>query len=187
MYGWGNYGMGGLDYYGLLAQANLENCSPMDSACVSNNVAKQAAVEDLWVTQYLGHPGGAPDDLKLTFTPQTAAQVHEFYAPDNPFFGGNVTDTRGILAVGRGDSTPVVYQPAPVAPPVAPVAAKTPAVVTTPAAAAGKTIINSGGPNLTMPGAVTKAFEEGGIFSSLPWWAWLAGGGVALYAMKGRH
>ncbi len=185
MYGWGNYGLAG-DYYSLLAQANLQDCDPRDSECVSNNVAKQAAVEDLWVSKYMTQAGGAPSDLVLSFTPQTDAQVHEFYAGDNPYSGGNVVDTRNILAVGRGDSTPVVYNPMPVTPSASPVPPVAPKIIDV-KPVAGKTVISSSGPSestsmlpWTAPGGVS-------IFSSIPWWAWLAGGGVALYAMKGRH
>jgi len=91
-------GLGSLDYYDLLAQANLQNCSPSDSVCVSNNVAKQAAVEDLWVNNYMTH-GGAPEGTVLTFTPQSDQQTTEFYNPGNLFNGGNVVDTKGIMRV----------------------------------------------------------------------------------------
>ncbi len=97
-----------MDYYGLLAQANLQDCSPMDSACVSNNVAKQAAVETLWIENYMTKPGGAPDDLVLEFTPQTAAQVREFYNPQDLFNSGNVVDTSGILHMVSGGGTTAV-------------------------------------------------------------------------------
>ncbi len=104
-------GLGVLDYNDLLRKANLQNCDPMDSTCVSNNVAKQAAVEDLWATKY--QATGAPDDLILNFTPQTAAQVREFYNPENMVSGGNVVDTRGIMTAS------VSSQPKGVRPPVA--------------------------------------------------------------------
>lgn len=94
-------GLGVLNYYDLLAQANLQDCSPMDSACVTNNVAKQAAVEDLW-SQY--RVTGAPDDTVLTFKPLTAAQVAENYNPADVAHGGNVIDTRGIMTVTGGSS-----------------------------------------------------------------------------------
>jgi hypothetical protein len=83
-----------MDYYGLLAQANLQNCDPMDSACVSNNVAKEAAVEDLWAKY---QSTGVPDNTVLTFAPQTAQEVREFYNPTDLANSGNVVDTRGIM------------------------------------------------------------------------------------------
>ncbi len=180
MYSLGRWrGMGTLDYYGLLAQANLENCDPRDSACVSNNVAKQAAVEDLWVSKYM--VTGAPDDLKLNFTDQTAGQVAEFYNPSNPFSGGNVVDTRNILAVGRGDSTPVVYNPMPNVPP--PQSGNH-----TTAPVQGKTVISSSGPDSSVPGAIANSFQSGGsLLSSIPWWGWLGGVGAAAFALGGKR
>lgn len=167
-------GFGTLDYYGLLAQANLENCNSRDSACVSNNVAKQAAVEDLWASKY--QTTGAPDDLKLSFTPQTEREVSEFYSSD-PLSGGNVVDTRGILSVASGGKS-AAYVPPVVAPPVAP----SPAGKT----AGAKTVINSSGP---VPDSVWSPFVSsapgGSVLSSIPWWGWLAGGGGLLLAFKG--
>lgn len=178
MYGWGRYaGFGTLDYYGLLAQANLENCSPMDSACVSNNVAKQAAVEDLWVTKYM--KTGAPDDLQLTFTPQTAGQVNEFYSGSDPYNSGNVVDTRGILSYDTASSDPVRYVP-PSEPSFKAALPVAPAKTVNPA---GKSIINSSGPSA----AFTEVFQPGGAASSIPWWGWLAGAGVAVFALKGAR
>jgi len=94
-------GLGVLDYNDLLAQANLQDCDPRDSACVSNNTAKQAAVEDFWAAH---QSTGVPDDTKLTFAPQTQQQVSEFYS-GNPLVGGNVVDTRGIMKVSGGASS----------------------------------------------------------------------------------
>jgi len=88
-------GLGVLNYYDLLAQANLQSCDPHDIACVSDNVAKQAAVEDFWAAH---QSTGVPNDTKLTFAPQTQAQVAEFYNPD-VIQGGNVVDTRGLMFV----------------------------------------------------------------------------------------
>lgn len=42
-------------------------------------------------------------------------------------------------------------------------------------------VINSSGPP-----AVILAPTDDGFFSSLPWWAWLAGAGVGWYALKGK-
>ena len=187
MYRWSRRGFNGLagDYYSLLAQADLQNCDPRDSECVSNNVAKQAAVEDLWVNKYMTLPGGVPDNVDLNFTPQTAAQVKEFYDPANLFWGGNTVDTRGIMTVSTGEAPAVVYNPPP--PPVAPapVVPVVPKAGTTPA---GKTIINSSGAQNDT--AVTLPFQlptiGGFSFDSIPWWGWLAGAGAALYVMKGH-
>ncbi len=177
MYGWGR-GFGTLDYYGLLAQANLEDCSPMDSACVSNNVAKQAAVEDLWVNQYM--KTGAPDDVKLSFTPQSEAEVSEFYNPSDPFNGGNVVDTRGILSVASGGKTAAYVPPVAGIPPLA----------TIPKPQSGNhTVINSSGPAVADSGSVWAPFTDsapgGSMFSSVPWWGWLGAAGLGLFALKG--
>lgn len=166
MYGWGTYrGLGLLDYYGLLAQANLQDCDSMDSACVSNNVAKQAAVQDLWASKY--QTTGAPDDLKLTFTPQTQAEVQEFYNPSDLFWSGNVVDTRGIMSTSAGSKPAAPYVP-PVTAPV--VASHTPAVLK---------------PGL-LPGGWTDTFQLPAP-SSIPWWGWLLGAGVGVFALKGAR
>ncbi len=178
MYGWGNYGgLGVLDYYGLLAQANLQDCDPMDSACVSNNVAKQAAVQDLWVSKYM--TTGAPDDVKLTFAPQTQAEVREFYNPSDLFWSGNVVDTRGIMTSATGGkTTPYVPPPSPPPPPPPPNQRGT--------NPAGKAIINSSGAQNDP--TQKQVFDLGGSFiSSVPWWGWLAGAGVAVFALKGAR
>ncbi len=174
MYGWGR-GFGTLDYYGLLAQANLADCSPNDSACVSNNVAKQAAVEDLWVNQYM--KTGAPDDVKLNFTDQTAAQVQEFYNPSSPFTGGNVVDTRGILSVASGGNTAAYVPPAAGLPPLA----------TIPKPQSGNhTVINAPAVDSGSAWAPFTATAPGGsIFSGVPWWGWLGAAGLGLFALKG--
>jgi len=174
-------GLGVLNYYDLLAQAGLENCSPMDSACVSNNVAKQAAVEDFWAA----HQGaGVPDDTRLTFTPQTAAQVAEFYNPKDIFNSGNVVDTRGIMQV----DVPEWKQADPVAPVFIP--SSTPirtlnlqkSSPVTGAAPSAQTPAQ-GAPDLStslqVPGG--SSFSMG----DLPWYVW-AGGAAALLFAFGR-
>jgi hypothetical protein len=174
-----------LNYYDLLAQADLQKCDPMDSACVSNNVAKQAAVEDLWVNRYM--VSGAPADTQLSFTPQTPQQVTEFHDP--LFIQGNVVDTRGIMSVsggagGQGAAAPYV---APVVKPVV----KAPAVVAGGSTAAG-TVARGAAPAGAMP-VVTPAVigwegstSTGFSFSGLPWWVWAGGAAFGLYAMGGR-
>src|SRR5437764_1464501 len=68
---------------------------------------------------------GAPADLKLSFNPQTQAEVKEFYDASNPFSGGNVVDTRGVLSVvGRG-STGTPAPPPSVGSPATPAALRT--------------------------------------------------------------
>jgi hypothetical protein len=141
----GSYSLRGLgiDYAGLLAQANLQNCNPFDSACVSNNAAKQAAVEDLWVSTYMQQPGGAPAGTQLTFTPQTATQVLEEYNP-NPLQATNVIDTQGIMHVS-GPAPVVPPKPSPVytsQPAGAPVVIQQPVVTSPTSSPAG------GGPSM---------------------------------------
>lgn len=168
-------GMGVLDYYDLMAQAHLENCSPMDSTCVSNNVAKQAAVEDYWAAH---QSTGVPDSTVLTFTPQTEAQVRENYNPANIFSGGNVIDTRGIMQVSgdMGVAPGGSYLGGGVAPVSVAVAAPAAAA---PKTAAGQTIINSAG--VVQPPGIGPAVSIGGFdLSSVPWWGWAVAGGAAL-------
>ena len=82
-----------MSYYDLLAQANLQNCDPRDSACVANNVSRQAAVEQFWVS----HNEKVPVGTQLSFAPLSTAQVNDFYSATNPYSGGNVVDTSGVI------------------------------------------------------------------------------------------
>ncbi len=177
MYGWsGIAGLAGQDYYGLLAQANLQTCDSRDTACISNNVAKEAVVEDTWV-KYEANPGGAPDDLKLSFAPQTDAQVREFSDPNNIAWGGNVVDTRGIM------SSSLAPPPAPVYSPPAPAPVRTPVgrQVTRTSTPGVQTMI--GGPAASAPGATSWALPDS--VSSFPWYVWAGGAAVAFFALKG--
>jgi hypothetical protein len=45
----------GFNYFDLLAQADIQSCSPLDEACVANNEAKATAAQNLWTTQYMTH------------------------------------------------------------------------------------------------------------------------------------
>lgn len=173
-------GVAALSYYDLLAQADLQNCDPRDSACVSNNVAKQAAVEDLWVNRFI--TTGAPAGTVLTFNPQTQAQVNEFYNPTN-VSGGNVVDTRGIMQV----SVPAPIPPAVVIPPApVPVAAKVPTVVTTPTTSTSGVQMPPGTSSAAGAAASSSLVIAGFDLASIPWWGWLAGAGAAVFAFKGR-
>ncbi len=46
----------GFNYYDLLAQADIQQCSPLDAGCVADNEAKATAAQNLWTTQYMTHP-----------------------------------------------------------------------------------------------------------------------------------
>jgi hypothetical protein len=166
-------GMGAtLNYYDLLAQANLQQCDPKDVACVSNNVAKQAAVEDLWVNRYM--VSGAPADTQLTFTPQTTQQVAEFANPAGPLApGSNVVDTRGILSVSGGAGGQGAAPPPPPPP-----AAKTAAASGASLPVVTKDVLNPGG---------ASAQGSGFSLSAIPWWGWAGAAAVGLYVMRGDH
>jgi hypothetical protein len=167
-------GMGTLNYYDLLAQANLQNCDPRDSACVADNVAKEAAVEDLWVSRYM--VTGAPDDTQLSFAPLTTQQVTAFASPGSANVG-NVVPT-GIMQVNQ-PATYVSSDPVP-QPPVTP--PKTPA----PGTPGGAKVINSSG--VSQPASEAIASAQSFLVSTVggfPAWAWLLGGGFALYAFGG--
>ena len=182
-------GLGVLQYADLLAQANLQNCDPNDWACVSNNTAKQAAVEDFWV-QHMAT--GVPDDTQLSFAPQTTQEVQEFHAP-TAGQGGNVVDTRGVLYVSAPDlPPPQVQPPAAVPPPPAPVA-KTPV----PAASSSSAAQPSGAQSPAQPGAqgapplsssLQLPNDVGGFsLSSVPWWGWAGAAAVAIFALGGHR
>lgn len=93
-----------MNYNDLIAQADLQNCDSRDSACVANNVAKQAAVEDYWV-QHMAT--GVPAGTVLSFADLTPAQVTDFYNPSNIANGGNVVDSQHILTVTNNPSATV--------------------------------------------------------------------------------
>lgn len=182
----------GMDYNQLLAQAGLQDCDPRDSACVSNNVAKQAAVEDLWVNKYMTQPGGAPDGTVLNFTPQTQAQVTEFYDPTH--LAGNVVDTRGILSV-QSPAPPVartntVYNtptPTPVQA-VANLGTPAPAVVVSSSGAQNAPGASSPAKELAQViEGLTVAAIPGFDLSSIPWWGWAAGAGALFFAFGGSR
>jgi hypothetical protein len=180
-------GLGTMNYYDLLAEANLRNCDPMDSACVSNNVAKQAAVEDLWV-QY--QSTGVPDGTKLTFTPQTAQEVQEFYNPQNLAYGGNVVDTRGVMQI----SSPLPPPPSYTAPSViqSNPAQPKPTTTTSSPVSSMPAVISSSGTLQPLPGTPANPFvpiAAGGSsfdFSSIPWYVY-AGGAALVFMGMGGH
>lgn len=187
----GFVGMGVLDYNDLLAQANLQNCDPMDSSCVSNNVAKQAAVEDFWAAH---QSTGVPDNTVLTFHPQTPAEVQEFYNPTNLVTGGNVVDTRGVMQVaGTPPATAPSYTPPPVPPktPASPPAAGAGPTGAGPGAGAGSGAGSSGGaqgaPALTNKLSFTLPTVDGFDLSTIPLWAWAGAAALALFALGGRR
>ncbi len=187
-YGWSKRRIGyaglGFTYNDLLAEAGREDCDPKDSQCVARNQERQIAVEDLWINQYMTHPETAnlptpPINLNL----DTSQAAYNAFMANQPLTGESIS-------VGSGPAYSVAQMerqssPAPVPTPV-PVSAPVPisAPATTPA---GKTVISSSGPTLSMPGAVTQAFQSGGALSSIPWWGWLAGAGVAVFALRGSR
>lgn len=171
----------GMDYYGLLAQANLESCNPADNACGARNAQKQAAVEDLWVNNYMRNPNGAPDDLKLSLGPVGSPEAVAAF------------DNNRILQPAVYVSSPSTPEPAssPAPVPPAPPARSGPEIARTggipsriPASvaavasnAAPQTIINSSGSSQPSP---QLAVEKSSFFDSIPWWGWVAGGIGAL-------
>jgi hypothetical protein len=177
-------GLGVLDYNDLIAQANLQDCSPTDSACVSNNAAKQAAVEDFWAA----NQGGVPDNTKLTFTAQTPGEVAQFYS-GNPLVGGNVVNDAGVLSVNgtpvletTGTPYPVVTtppKPVTIAPPPKSVSA---GILPASAAAPGAPV--QGAPVLSSTLTVPD-FSAGFDFSAVPWYVWAGGAALAFFALKG--
>jgi hypothetical protein len=171
-----------MSYYDLLKQANLQSCDPRDSTCVSNNVARQAAVEDFWVKNKMTVPVGT----QLTFAPQTASQVSEFYNATNPLGPSNVVDTRGVLV---GAVSPA-GAPAPVASPHAQSGSSSGGGVP----GAGGTAPGGGGAPAggSAPGSPTltstlQTSPGGFSLSSIPWWGWAAAAGVAFFAVKGAR
>lgn len=93
-----------MNYYDLLAQAGLQSCDPLDSACVANDAAKQAAVETYWAAH---EATGVPEGTTITVSPLTAGQVTQFYDPSNPYSGGNVVANVAVVAQPAhfGDAT----------------------------------------------------------------------------------
>ena len=170
-------GFGNLNYYDLLAQAHLQDCDPTDSACVSNNVAKQAAVEDFWASH---QTTGVPDDTQLSFVPQTAAQVTEFYNP-KPSATSNIVDTRGIMYVNSPDLTPPVQLGTP------PRAAAPTTQQLAPGTPGGAAVISSSGTQQPASQQQQVAASSSFSFSSIPAWAWAVAAGAAFLMIGGAH
>lgn len=150
-------GLGLMSYYDLLAQADLRSCSPMDVDCVARNVARQAAVEDLWVGQNMT----VPDGTVLDFGELSAGQVQQFRQNVTP----NVSMTVQVPQPTAAAPVVMVSSPAPA-----------PSATTTPA---GKAIMQSS--PVPVAGPVIGGFDV----SVIPWWGWLAGGGALLLAFGG--
>ena len=72
-----------MSYYDLLNQAYSQaglnaNCSPLDTTCVANKVAIQAAVENFWVANKMTVPVGT----SISLPPLTQAQVVAYRPPN---------------------------------------------------------------------------------------------------------
>jgi hypothetical protein len=178
MYGMRN-GLG-FDYYDLLASAGgVQQCDARDSACVASNEQITDAVRALWTNKYMTDPNTAnlpapPVNVQVDASPAALAQFMNNQA---------VTDTRVQVQGGPSYSeaqlvaakAPVSILPAtPQTVPVAAVVNSIPAVPPTLPATPG-----SPGSGFTLPTV------DGFDLSSIPWWGWAAGAGVALMAFGG--
>jgi hypothetical protein len=181
----------GYDYYDLLAEAGMEQCSPMDPACVSRNTQRQNAVEDYWINNGMTNQKDPNAPAPVIQVNTNAAQAAQ-YASDsfaaapggnNPQTGGSITTagktfTDSQLEQAQGWATPFVRAVAPVPTP-------------TPKPPSGSNVINSSGGNSAPPviqnaqtGAVSSLLPS--LPSSIPSYAWWIGGGLlALFALKG--
>jgi hypothetical protein len=182
----------GYDYFDLIAQSGMEQCSPMDPACVSRNVQRENAVEDYWINNGMTNPNntaGTPAPVIQVNT--NAAQAAQFAsdsfsaAPggNNPQTGGSITSggktyTDSQLEQAQGWATPFVRAVAPVSAPA-------------PKPPSGSNVINSSGGNSAPPviqnaqtGAVSSLLPS--LPSSIPSYAlWIGGGLLAFFALKG--
>lgn len=177
----------GYDYYDLLAQAGMESCSPMDSACVSRNVQRQNAVEDYWINTGMrdSSAAGAPAP---TITVNTSAQQAAQYAADAAAAlpGGNIAQTGGSITTGGQTFTDTALEQAQ--------GYATPYTrsTTTTAAKPAAVINSSGGSNAPAPiaspaGSFSFDSLKASVTSSgVPWYVWAGGGLAVLLFLKGR-
>jgi len=186
------YGLGVLDYNDLMNQARasgaIRDCAPTDVACVSNNQAAEAAVEDYWASH---QSTGVPDGTVLSFAPQTAAEVTEFYNPKNPS-ASNIVDERGVLTVSSPQPSftlnhfPTPLPPAPVVQP--PIVPPTPPPQQPPSAPPQQQLAPQApgapalSPSITLPAAI-----DGFNLSSIPWWGYAAAAGALLFFVGGKR
>jgi hypothetical protein len=182
----------GYSYYDLLAQAGMESCSPMDSACVSRNAQRQNVVEDYWINNGMTQPASTPvPTITVNTDPTMAANYAAAAGAALP--SGNIAQTGGSITSGgqvysdtsleaaQGWATPYVKAPVPVTvQPPAPKPAVTPAGSTVVQSASVPASVAAGSSWLTSAGVSVPAAVSG-----WPWYVW-AGGGLALFLlMKG--
>jgi len=184
-------GATGMSYDDLLAQANFQNCDPVDSVCVYNNQAKRDAVARFWAAN-TANGGIVPLGTVLTFPALTPAQTQQIKTaaipePHPGFFEG--VTIQPTIAQQSGPpvrTVPVGFQqnsewgPAGPPPSVAKTAAPTgsaPSGALVPGGSAA-----GGGASSSSSSSTIGGFD----LSSVPWWAWAGGAAAAFFAFKGK-
>ena len=192
----------GFDYYDLLAQANIQQCSPLDAECVASNEMKATAAQNLWTTQYMTHAETANMPVpNIDFSVNPTAAINNPTASGTGYTtvyvnGQPISDTALRQAADTQLANTIATQIAGGAPQNAATDAilKAGGVTVTPPAASGAAssapasapgapkILGmqlEGSPSFTLPGTDVQV-------PALPWWALLAGAGAVAWFAFGR-
>lgn len=190
----------GFDKFDLLAQAGVEQCSPLDADCVARNSAVSNIVENLWATQYRADPNTANLPApKLNFAVDTTRILNNQANDPGGTGFSTVTvngQTYGDAALRQSADTQLAQQIAGEIRGGAPQNAATDAILK-----AGNVTVKApakAGAAAALPGAGAQgapqilglqvegspAFELGGVeVPALPWWALALGAaGLAWFA-----
>ena len=160
----------GYDYYDVLRATGIEDCDPRDSACVARNQQRDNAAVDYWLT-VMGNPDTASQPTpKITVGLDTSQYALNQFMNNQPL-------TSETISVGNQAPVSVATLETQTRPP-APVKAAAPAGISPTPVAGGNS-----GPVLT---SVLQTAPGGFSVSDVPWWGWLAGGAVALFALRGK-
>ncbi len=197
----------GFNYFDLLAQADIQQCSPLDAGCVADNEAKATAAQNLWTTQYMTHAETADMPVpNIDFSVNTAGLLD---SDNRPAVGPAGTGYTTVYVNGQAISDTSLRQAADTqlantiaaeikggAPQNAataellraggvtiPTVPKPATSSTTGATAPGSPQILGmqleGSPAFTVPGTSIEV-------PALPWWALLAGAGAVAWFAFGR-
>lgn len=91
----------GMDWYGLMKQAGIEQCDTFDSACVMANQERTDAVNAIW-QQYMSSPIGAPEGTTISIHVDESAAALDQYMH-------NQVVTSQQITVDTPSAPPVTY------------------------------------------------------------------------------
>jgi hypothetical protein len=212
---WRRPGMRGLgfDLQDLMAQAGIQNCSPLDDACNANNESASIAVHNLWATQYQPNPATADLPVpKISLNTNTTGFINQAPGSDGSGYttisvngGAPVNDAVYVQQANQqvaqqnldqiragapqnAATATILSAPGVSLPGVSPAGVVQTKAATAPAPSAGATA--PGSPNIV--GMLTEGSPSFTIpgtsvsVPSLPWWAWAGGAAAIAYFMSRR-